>query len=255
MKIGVPEELRPSNNNIAMKNSIDVDKINSLVNKEVAVAKSAKDHGKLSKDDFLKLLTVQIKNQDPMQPMEQHKFAAELAQFSQLEQLANINQNIEKNNDTKTILMNSSLNYLGKYIVRDMSKLKFNGQENVDLKFTVDRPLDKILFSVQDEKGNEIFSKEIPASKLGENSFNWDFRAQDGKRVETGTYSVKFTGSDLNNKKYPIVAEKTDRIDGMDLSDGTPKILVDGEKISFNEIKKIFNKQENIQADWNTRRQ
>ena len=50
----------------------------------------------MGKDEFLKLLTVQLKNQDPMNPMEQGKMAAELAQFSQLEQLSNLNTSFDK---------------------------------------------------------------------------------------------------------------------------------------------------------------
>ena len=58
-------------------------------------------HNKMGKDEFLKLLTVQLGNQDPMNPVDQKKFAAELAQFSQLEQLAAMNSKLNNlNNNT-----------------------------------------------------------------------------------------------------------------------------------------------------------
>jgi len=51
----------------------------------------AKNHNKMDKDSFMKLLAFQMSNQDPMSPMDQKQFAADLAQFSQLEQLTNMN--------------------------------------------------------------------------------------------------------------------------------------------------------------------
>ena len=50
-----------------------------------------KPHNQMGKDEFLKLLTYQLQNQDPMNPMDQSKMTGELAQFSQLEQLSNLN--------------------------------------------------------------------------------------------------------------------------------------------------------------------
>ena len=52
-------------------------------------------HNQMGKDEFLKLLTFQLQHQDPMNPMDQGKMTGELAQFSQLEQLSNLNKKFE----------------------------------------------------------------------------------------------------------------------------------------------------------------
>lgn len=53
----------------------------------------------LDKDAFLRLLTTQLSHQDPLNPMEDREFIAQLAQFSSLEQMQNLNQNFEKQSE------------------------------------------------------------------------------------------------------------------------------------------------------------
>ena len=79
-----------------------------LINK--ATGAKAKDsiykegpHNQMGKDEFLKLLTYQLQNQDPMNPMDQGKMTGELAQFSQLEQLAALNKKFDEGNKTQNL--------------------------------------------------------------------------------------------------------------------------------------------------------
>lgn len=63
----------------------------------------------LGKDDFLKLLTAQLKNQDPLSPMEDADFVAQLAQFSSLEQMNNVAQSVNELKESLTVLYSQSL--------------------------------------------------------------------------------------------------------------------------------------------------
>src|SRR5665647_423556 len=60
-------------------------------------------HNEMGKDEFLKLLSFQLQHQDPMNPMDQSKFTGELAQFSQLEQLTNLNKKFDSMGQTKNL--------------------------------------------------------------------------------------------------------------------------------------------------------
>ena len=72
----------------------------------------------LGKDDFMKLLLAQLKNQDPLKPLDGTDFAAQLAQFSSLEQLSNMNTEL-KNLSVNQMTMNyaQSVNMIGKDVV------------------------------------------------------------------------------------------------------------------------------------------
>ncbi len=65
----------------------------------------------LGKDDFMKLLITQLKNQDPLKPMEDKQFIAQMAQFSSLEQMTNMNQSI--NAMQRNFVANQSMSLLG----------------------------------------------------------------------------------------------------------------------------------------------
>jgi flagellar basal-body rod modification protein FlgD len=73
----------------------------------------------LGKDDFLKLLTTQLRYQDPLKPMENTEFISQMAQFTSLEQMANLNKNFETFSSTlsSAINMETILSFLNKNIV------------------------------------------------------------------------------------------------------------------------------------------
>ena len=79
----------------------------------------------LGKDDFLKLLIVQMQNQDPSDPMDNTEFIAQMAEFSTLEQMTNMNSNFEKMNSVLT--SNSVIGTLGKTVEIDLGDTTTQG--------------------------------------------------------------------------------------------------------------------------------
>ena len=72
----------------------------------------------LGKDDFLKLLITQLSNQDPTSPMENTEFIAQMAQFSSLEQMTNMNQEFAKMNSM--LVSSQGVNTIGKRVDIDL---------------------------------------------------------------------------------------------------------------------------------------
>src|SRR5437763_9799598 len=70
-----------------------------------ASAQAAQPGGAMGKDEFMKLLITQMKNQDPMNPMQGDQMASQLAQFSSLEQLTNINETLTGQAGSQSVLL------------------------------------------------------------------------------------------------------------------------------------------------------
>lgn len=98
----------------------------------------------IGKDEFFKMLIAQLKNQDPLNPLEGTAFAAQLAQFASLEQLTNLNAALALQNASNAVSINAlSVNLIGKEITAPAN----DGSENV-----ITGRVTAVSF-----KGNEIF--------------------------------------------------------------------------------------------------
>ena len=87
-----------------------VDGISQNVSTKQAITAGTKQSAAAQKDQFLKLLTFQLKSQNPMKPYDNQEFAAQLAQFTQLEQLSDIKSLIEEQNKSNNLLSRTMSN-------------------------------------------------------------------------------------------------------------------------------------------------
>ena len=94
-------------------------------NKEIDAQRGRSTQHELGKDDFLKLLIAQMSNQDPTDPMDNTEFIAQMAQFSSLEQITNMNVNFEKMNSMLT--SNQALNVMGKTVELELGDTTTTG--------------------------------------------------------------------------------------------------------------------------------
>lgn len=100
---------------------------------QTAATSKKRKNDELGKNEFLSLLVTQLKNQDPLDPMKSEEFAVNLAQFSQLEQLVSINDNLTAGSSDAA----SMAGYLGQEVYVAADKLEVEGGKGGKLKFTL----------------------------------------------------------------------------------------------------------------------
>jgi flagellar basal-body rod modification protein FlgD len=165
---------------------------------ELAPQQQAKTPTKqLGKEDFLKLLTLQLRSQNPLDPTSNQEMAAQLAQFSALEQMQNINATLEQLLQSNTSLALQMAQYtapslIGKTAQVSSSQVTFDGNSTVAVGYQLASAATEGTIEIRSSSGALLRSIRIPASELnaGTHHVEWDGRDDRGQRVPAGTYSI-----------------------------------------------------------------
>ncbi len=152
----------------------------------------------LGKDDFLKLLLAQMQNQDPLNPTDNTEFVAQLAQFSSLEQMTQMNSNLEsmiENNVQTTDSINRAMmvNYFGMNINAEVSDFVFDGEQPVDLNFILESGFTTGKIEIMDSEGNLVRTLSLKSMEAGNGTVTWNGVNNRGITAEAGDYSFKLT--------------------------------------------------------------
>jgi flagellar basal-body rod modification protein FlgD len=177
----------------------------------------------MGKEDFLTLLVAQLQNQDPLSPDDPTEFTAQLAQFSSLEQLHNLNDSMQglttaQANSEKL----SALSLIGKNISYNGSSFTFDG-EPVEVGYQLDGTATSVTLSIQDADGKTVHTLQASATELGAGNhfITWDGTDQNGNLIADGQYNIvleaRAAGEDSSIAAAPLVRSE---VTGVDLSSG-----------------------------------
>ena len=245
-EIGRPQVANPFNG-IALKKSSNNknkqnvgDKLNDLAG--IRAEKQfvdAKEHNKLGKDGFMKLLSHQLANQDPMKPMDQKQFAADLAQFSQLEQLTNMNtkmDGMQKNDTTESKFMAAS--FIGKEVMSKGTSVRYDGESrSTTLPFHLNKAATNILVRVYDQKNQLIAQIEKESMGEGSQTVTWDGLQLDGAPAGKGDYRIDVTAYDESMNKFKGETKSTGLVTGVHFENGEAVLEIDrGKKVFLRDV-------------------
>ena len=178
--------------------------INGITSVEEESLYTAKKEEALGRDDFLKLFLAQLNNQDPLNPMDGTEFSAQLAQFSSLEQLFNVNENLES---MKTLQDNSSrfqaLELIGKDIEAEGDTLSLVNGIPTTGSFTLEEAAD-CTGLINDADGYPVREISLGSLEKGEQSFEWDGRDWEGNPINDGVYSFEITALSQTGVSVPV---------------------------------------------------
>lgn len=211
-------------------------------------------HNQMGKDEFLKLLTFQLQHQDPMNPMDQSKMTGELAQFSQLEQLSNLNKKFEDNNKTKAIEDKFyAASFVGKKIVTSGSSINLkNSGDPGDVLFKLDGDAAKVMVRILDEKNNVMGEIWKEGMSSGSHQVQWDGVALDGSPAVKGTYKAQVKAWDNMGNEVGTRTEATGIVQSVTFDEGEPVLTVNGQKVYLRDVKSFHTAEDLTHAANNT---
>jgi flagellar basal-body rod modification protein FlgD len=185
-------------------------------------------------DTFLQLLTTQLKNQNPLDPLDTNQFTQQLVQFTSVEQQLKTNDFLEAMMlATQNAGSSQAVSYIGKTVTASGSKSELvDGQATWN--FAVDEPAD-ISVTVRDASGNVVHTKQGSVGQ-GESVFTWDGVGDDGTQKPDGTYSITIEGRDEDGNLVDVLTEMTGEVTGVDLTGSEPVLIVGNARVNLSSV-------------------
>ncbi len=191
-------------------------------------------------DTFLTILTAQIQNQDPLEPMDSNQFTEQLVQFSGVEQQIRVNSQLETLIKATNSNAGASLSgYLGQQAEIDSAGAQYTG-EPVNWRYTLPSDAAKVSITVTDAAGKVLYTKagELDA---GPHDFAWDGELNGGGQAAEGEpYWINVVAEDANGAKLTPAHSLVTTITGVDLTYGEPALTTPSGVFAYADIKRLM---------------
>ena len=189
-------------------------------------------------DQFLTLLTTQLKNQSPLDPLDTNQFTAQLVQFASVEQQIKSNDTLAQLLvATKASTATNALGFVGMEITADGTTTKLeNGSATWNL--TVPRAAPRSTVTIRDNTGATVFS-ETKGLDAGSQSYSWDGKTANGTRAPNGNYTISVTATDVTGKDVNVQTQIVGVVDSVDLTGSAPALKVGAASVAVDQVKSM----------------
>jgi len=187
---------------------------------------------------FLTLLTTQLQNQNPLDPLDTNQFTQQLVQFAGVEQQLKTNDSLSQLVTLQqTTQATAALGFVGKTAVVDATTATMTNSSatwhlNVPTSATVD-------ISVANSSGQTVFTGKYTAGAGSDIPFTWNGMGNDGTQWPDGKYTISATGKDVANNNVGIAAQVQGTVNSVDLTQSPPLLSIDGETYTMSQVKSI----------------
>lgn len=197
-------------------------------------------NNQLDKDAFFKLMLAQMKNQDPTNPMKSHEMAAQLANFSSLEQMQNINTTLtEMKNAGKPAEQFQALSLIGRSVAGDSTEL-IRTKDDKEHDFKFDLPTDAdVTVKVRNQDGQIVRSYDLKNLKMGDNKITWNGQDDNGRTMPAGNYQFMAEAKNKQGQKLAVKTAFDGVITGVNFTPEGPVLMVGKQTVRLRDVRKI----------------
>lgn len=189
-------------------------------------------------DTFLNILTAQIQNQDPLEPMDSSQFTDQLVSFSGVEQQIRANQQLESLLSATRSNAGASLSgYLGQTAEIDTSGAGFDGSP-ITWRYALPASAASATVTVTDERGKVVWS-EAGDTSVGAHDFSWSGETFNGSAAVGQPYYINVIAKDGAGAAMTPVHSLVATITGVDLTYGEPALTTPSGVFAFSDIKRL----------------
>lgn len=186
---------------------------------------------------FLQLLTTQLQNQNPLDPLDTNQFTQQLVQFAQVEQQLKSNDQLASLVAIqKTAQSTQALSFVGSTAVVAGSKARLAGGQAA---WSLTAPQSgSATVNVISATGATVFSSSYNVDS-GPNTFVWNGKGPDGTPYPDGDYTVAVTATDTSGQSMSMTTDVQGIVDSVDLSSNPPMLSIGGQMFTMEQIKRV----------------
>lgn len=195
----------------------------------------------LGQDQFLNLLIAQLKHQDPLNPVDNAQFIAQLAQFSQLEQTKQMSTALNAFISQQGIANNNGMvGLIGRQISAAGASTQLGGTGSAPLSYKLAGDAATVTVGITNTAGLPVRTLQLTNQSAGSQTVTWDGRDSAGNALPPGRYS--FTVNAADGKGTPVSATTflTGMVSGLTFENGSPLVVLStGDSVSPSQILQV----------------
>ena len=187
---------------------------------------------------FLKLLTTQMQNQDPLKPMESTEYTQQLAQFTQVQQsvkqtgtLDNILAQLSTQN------MTQASGFIGKTAEFNSAVTGLSADRPAQWTYKANAPVTELTATITDASGKQVSSATIAPDQSG--TFSWDGSLPNGGKAPPGAYTLALKAGTATGSTIPVAITTSGRVEDVMSNGGAVTLGVNGAQIDMSKLVKL----------------
>jgi len=209
----------------------------SLLGSQVAGSNAA-----VGKQDFLNLLVTQLSRQDPLNPMDNQQFAAQLAQFSSLELLSNIQGSLEDSLRADATLAGAlegglAADLIGQRVTVVDNRVELAAGRDAVLRWEAEEPPSRLTARIMNDMGVTV--RELVVEDPAAGHAAWDGRDAAGRRLPDGTYTVSYAAQDAAGAEVAARALWEGVVDTVRFREGVPFLVGGGLEFTLAQVSQV----------------
>jgi len=194
----------------------------------------------MGKDDFLNLLITQLQNQDPLNPTDSTEFTAQLAQFSSLEQLGNVNENLTELKHFQASINNSqAVALIGKAITAAGNSIQLTDDGAVQCDFSLDGDAAVVVANIYDSTGKFVADFESRNLSEGQHALFWDGLDNQGNRMANGNYTFEILAADAKGRDIRSTTFFSGTVERVTFENDTSYLMSGNQKIALADVVEV----------------
>jgi flagellar basal-body rod modification protein FlgD len=194
----------------------------------------------LGKDEFLRLLTTQLQYQDPLDPMDNQAFIAQLAQFASVEQLEGLGGRLDT-----LLLAQASANQMntaalvGKEVLFKTDGLTLGATPPARFEVTTDGASDETVALIADGSGRIVRTLPLGPRDAGTFAASWDGLDEKGNALPPGDYVLTVSATRKDGLEVNVASSIRGIVGGVTFENQAPELLVGGRHVKMSDILQI----------------